>query len=73
VHAAGWAGWACGAVVLCAESSLLPLARPWVRAGARQWNRMLTAKPGILRDAFLGDIPLAHHLQSHEPRLAHRT
>jgi hypothetical protein len=31
--------------VLCAESCLPPLARAWVRAGSRQWNRMLTAKP----------------------------
>jgi hypothetical protein len=59
--------------VLCAESSLPPLARAWVWAGAQQWNRMLTAKPGILRDAWLSDMALAHQLQSHEPRLAHWT
>ena len=49
-----------------------PLARAWVRAGARQWNRMLTAKPGVLRDAFLADMALARELQS-QPGLAHRT
>jgi hypothetical protein len=62
------------AQVLCSESCTPPLARAWVRAGARQWNRMLTAPPGVLRAAFLilSDMALAHHLQAHEPRLAHR-
>jgi hypothetical protein len=50
-----------------------PLARAWVRAGARQWNRMLTAQPGVLRDAFLSDMALTHQLRANEPRLAHRT
>jgi hypothetical protein len=46
--------------------------RAWVRAGARQRNRMLTAQPGVLGDAFLSDMALSHQLRWHEPRLAHR-
>jgi len=56
--------------ILCSESCMPPLARAWVRASARQWNRMLTAQPGVLRDAFLSDMALARQL---EPHLAHRT
>ena len=59
------------ALVLSAESCLPPLARAWLRASARHWDRMQKAPPGsLLRSAMAGDLTLAHSL----PRTkVHRT
>jgi hypothetical protein len=58
------------ATILCAESGLPPLARAWLRAGARQWNRMVKADEGIIKWAFVGDLSLARSLS---PARARRT
>ena len=47
------------AQVLCSESCLPPLARSWLRACGRQWDRMATAPSGLLRSAFVSDVALA--------------
>ena len=59
------------ALILSAESCLPPLARAWLRASARHWDRMQKAPPGsLLRAAMAGDLALAHSL----PRAkVHRT
>jgi hypothetical protein len=58
------------ATILCAESGLPPLARAWLRAGARQWNRMIKFDEWTLKWAFMGDLSLACYLS---PARARRT
>ena len=47
------------AQALCSESCLPPLARAWLGACGRQWDRMATAPSGLLRSAFVSDVALA--------------
>jgi hypothetical protein len=54
------------AQVLCSGSCLPPLARAWLGACGRQWDRMVRAPCGILRSALLSNLALTRSLPPEE-------
>lgn len=50
--------------VLAKESGLQPISRMWLAACCKLWNRVVAARGGLLRDAFLDNLELAQSMAS---------